>query len=72
MARSGGQPPDRAASWAFRIHRRALAYTAFRGRRAVEPARDEVESVAYRLVTWLVAHGGSPAPSDAAPGGSPP
>lgn len=72
MVRSGVQPTDRSSSWAFRIHRRALAYAAFRGRRAIEPARDEAEGVAYRLVTWLVAHGGSPAPSDAASGGSPP
>jgi RsiW-degrading membrane proteinase PrsW (M82 family) len=72
MARSGVQPADRSADWAFRVHRRALAYASFRGRRATQPARDEVEGVAYRLVTWLVAHGGSPAPSDAAPGGAAP
>ena len=72
MVRPGVQPTDRSSSWAFRVHRRALAYAAFRGRRAVEPARDEVEGVAYRLVTWLLANGGSPAPSDVAPGGSPP
>lgn len=72
MVRSSVQPADRSSSWAFRLHRRALAYAAFRGRRAVEPARDEVEGVAYRLVTWLVTHAGSPAPSDIAPGGSPP
>jgi hypothetical protein len=45
---------DVAAAWAFRVHKRRLAYAAFRGRLSPQSAHSQVESIVYPLVFWLL------------------
>lgn len=46
---------DLASWWAFQIHKRALAYTFFRGKQAAPGSRPEVIGVAHGLVARLAA-----------------